>query len=177
MRWSGTRSTPQCRPPRRLVGTARWPSCWPQSSHPAVTARLTAQASRAAAELSRVNEAQRLAEQSLELARRSDDDDALLDAIWATHRSVHPNADVADIVRLGEQATALAQRLRRPVDELFGRLVLLDAAIVLADLPAYDTGLIQVTELARSEQLLLGWWHVHRGLAARAMLVGQFAEA
>ena len=146
-------------------------------SDPAVTARLTAQASRAAAELSRVNEAQRLAEQSLELARRSDDDDALLDAIWATHRSVHPNADVADIVRLGEQATALAQRLRRPVDELFGRLVLLDAAIVLADLPAYDTGLIQVTELARSEQLLLGWWHVHRGLAARAMLVGQFAEA
>ena len=84
---------------------------------------------------------------------------------------------MADIVRLGEQATELAQRLRRPVDELFGRLVLLDAAIVLADLSAYDAGLVQVTELSRSEQLLLGWWHVHRGLAARAVLLGQFDEA
>ncbi|HYN71554.1 MAG TPA: LuxR C-terminal-related transcriptional regulator, partial [Nakamurella sp.] len=146
-------------------------------SDPAVTARLTAQASRAAAELSRVDESRRLADSALQLARRSGDDEALLDAIWASHRSAQPNADVTDIVRLGEQATVLAQRLGRPVDELFGRLVLLDAAIVLADLPAYDAGLVQLTELSRSEQLLLGWWHVHRALAARAVLLGQFDEA
>jgi hypothetical protein len=109
--------------------------------------------------------------------RRSGDDEALLDAIWARHRCADPNMDVADIVRLGEQATALAQRLGLPVDESFGRLVLLDAAIVLADLISYDAGLVQLTESSRSQHLLLGWWHVHRAPAARAVLLGQFDEA
>jgi hypothetical protein len=138
---------------------------------------LPAHASGAAAEWSRVDESRRLAETALDLARRSGDDEALLDAIWARHRCADPNMDVADIVRLGEQATALAQRLGLPVDESFGRLVLLDAAIVLADLISYDAGLVQLTESSRSQHLLLGWWHVHRAPAARAVLLGQFDEA
>ena len=147
------------------------------AADPATTARLTAQAARIAAELSRVPESRALAARAIELARASGDDEATLDAVWAGYRCADPNNDLADVVALGRQAVDLARRLGRPVDEMFARCMLLDAALVQADLVSYDAGLLDLAELSRSRDLLLGWWHLYRGMATRAVLVGSFAEA
>ena len=147
------------------------------AADPATTARLTAQAARIAAELSRVPESRALAARAIELARISGNDEAMLDAVWAGYRCADPNNDLAEVVALGRQAVDLARRLGRPVDEMFARCMLLDAALVQADLVSYDAGLLDLAELSRSQDLLLGWWHLHRGMATRAVLVGSFAEA
>jgi DNA-binding CsgD family transcriptional regulator len=143
----------------------------------AVRARLTAQLAVCRAEGEEPGAAAALAADALAQARRSGDDEALLEAIAARHLTISVPELVGERLDLGREAVALGARARRPMGALWGHLWRADAALQLGTLAAAERELAEIDRVAREHASPLARWHHHRFAAVLHQLAGRFAEA
>jgi len=146
-------------------------------SDAALRARLLARQAIFAAETGACDRARKLSAESLALASRSEDPDALLDGIHARHLALSAPQFLAERRELASRACDVAHRARQPLAELWGHVWLVDAAFQAGDLAAVDYELARIEQLAVTGQHSLAWWHLHRLRASRAALTGEFDTA
>jgi DNA-binding NarL/FixJ family response regulator len=143
----------------------------------ALRARLRARQAIFAAETDAFDRARELSAEALALASRSDDPDALLDAIHARHLSLSAPQYLAERRQLAMRAGEIAARASQPLGELWSHLWLIDVAFQEGDLAAVDRELARIEHLAVSRRLSVARWHLHRFRATRAALVGDLDTA
>ena len=143
----------------------------------ALRARLRARQAIFAAETGAGNRARDLSAEALALAERSDDPDALLDAMHARHLSLSAPQFLAERRELAARACQVAHRARQPLAELWGHVWLVDAAFQDGDLAAVDRELARIEQFAAYGRHSLASWHLHRLRATRAALVGELDAA
>jgi DNA-binding CsgD family transcriptional regulator/tetratricopeptide (TPR) repeat protein len=143
----------------------------------ALRARLLARQAIFAAETGACDRARELSAESLALASRSEDPDALLDGIHARHLALSAPQFLAERHELATRACDVAHRARQPLAELWGHVWLVDAAFQAGDLAAVDYQLARIEQLATAGKHNLAWWHLHRLRASRAALTGEFDAA
>jgi DNA-binding CsgD family transcriptional regulator len=123
------------------------------------------------------DEAGPVSRRAIDMAERSGDVSALIAAVHARHDVVDHAADPGEVLDLGSQILALAESAARPDAELWGRIWRIDACFWIGSLSTLDAEIGELGALADR----LGWpvatWHLHRAVAARAMLDGRFAAA
>jgi len=146
-------------------------------SDAALRARLLARQAIFAAETGACDRARELSAESLALASRSEDPDALLDGIHARHLALSAPQFLAERRELASRACDVAHRARQPLAELWGHVWLVDAAFQAGDLAAVDYELARIEQLAVTGQHSLAWWHLHRLRASRAALTGELDTA
>jgi len=147
------------------------------ASDTALRARLLARQAIFAAETGACDRARDLSAESLALASRSEDPDALLDGIHARHLALSAPQFLAERRELATRACDVAHRARQPLAELWGHVWLVDAAFQVGDLAAVDYELARIEQLAVTGQHNLAWWHLHRLRASRAALTGELDTA
>ncbi|HEU5391820.1 MAG TPA: AAA family ATPase [Streptosporangiaceae bacterium] len=147
------------------------------ASNAASRARLLARQAIFAAETGACDRARDLSAESLALASRSEDPDALLDGIHARHLALSAPQFLAERRELATRACDVAHRARQPLAELWGHVWLVDAAFQVGDLAAVDYELARIEQLAVTGKHNLAWWHLHRLRASRAALTGELDTA
>jgi DNA-binding CsgD family transcriptional regulator len=140
-------------------------------------ARLLARQAIFAAETGACDRARDLSAESLALASRSEDPDALLDGIHARHLALSAPQFLAERRELATRAREIAHRARQPLAELWSHVWLVDAAFQAGDLAAVDYELGRIEQLAIAGRHGLAWWHLHRLRASRAALTGELDAA
>src|SRR5690349_13590121 len=146
-------------------------------SDAALRARLLARQAIFAAETGACDRARELSAESLALASRSEDPDALLDGIHARHVSLSAPQFLDERRELATRACEVANRARQPLAELWGHVWLVDAAFQAGDLAAVDHELGRIEQLAAYRKHSIAWWHLYRLRATRAALTGDLDEA
>ncbi|HET9974675.1 MAG TPA: hypothetical protein VFQ68_41035, partial [Streptosporangiaceae bacterium] len=146
-------------------------------SDAALRARLLARQAIFASEMGACHRARELSAESLALASRSEDPDALLDGIHARHLALSAPQFLAERRELATRACDVAHRARQPLAELWGHVWLVDAAFQAGDLAAVDYELARIEQFAVSGQHNLAWWHLYRLRASRATLTGELDAA
>ncbi len=139
-------------------------------------ARVLAQLACVLAEAGDLTEAAAASATALDLADRSGDPVAELDAVRARVATKSGLADPPALLALGQRAIALADPTGRPLAELWGRTWRIDAAMALGNLAAAVAELDALESLARRGRLPLVRWHLLRQRAAFATLRGDFAD-
>ena len=161
--------------PSTRCAPARSAPC--QSATSSSRARLLARQAIFAAETGACDRARDLSAESLALASRSEDPDALLDGIHARHLALSAPQFLAERRELATRAREIAHRARQPLAELWSHVWLVDAAFQAGDLAAVDYELGRIEQLAIAGQHGLAWWHLHRLRASRAALTGELDAA
>lgn len=149
----------------------------PAAIDPAAQARLMAQRASALSAVDRVPESLAASQAALDAARSSGDPLAELDALRARHLVRAAPAQLPERIALAERALLLADQVASPAARMWALLWLIDAAFAKGDLPGVEARLGELRLLNESSGLALGRWHYHRLEAARAALVGYFADA
>jgi DNA-binding CsgD family transcriptional regulator len=147
------------------------------ASDTALRARLLARQAIFAAETGACDRARELSAESLALASRSEDPDALLDGIHARHLSMSAPQFLAERRELATRACEVAHRARQPLAELWGHVWLVDAAFQAGDIAAVDYELGRIEQLAVTGRYHLAWWHLYRLRASRSALTGELDAA
>ena len=140
-------------------------------------ARVLAQLATVEADSGHVAQAEVMARESLDLAARSGDPLAEIEAAHAREMTlVHPG-DTPERMRLGELVADRAEALGQPLAALLGHEWRIHAAYLSARLDVVNGAATAIDRLARRSALPLARWHLHRLHASRTMLTGQFAES
>lgn len=143
---------------------------------PAVRAKLLAQSAAVTADYGRATEAVKAADEAMELAELSGDEEARLDAVRARLKIRPFELPLAERLRLGALAVALGGT-GRPLVALWGHKWRLDAAFEVGTVSVVDTELSAIAALATTTRLPLVRWHELRLRASVAAYRGAFAEA
>jgi DNA-binding CsgD family transcriptional regulator len=140
-------------------------------------ARVLAQLATVEADAGRVARAEALARESLALAARSADPLAEIEAAHAREMTLVRPEDTAERMRLGDLVAGRAEALGLPLAALIGHEWRVHAAYLAARFDVVDAAVAAIGRLARTSALPLAQWHLHRLLAARTLLTGQFTES
>ncbi len=144
---------------------------------PDLRARILAQLATATADSGQVAEAEPLALESMELAARSGDPLAEIEAAHAREMTlVHPG-DTAERMRLGDLVADRAEAMGRPLTAVLGHEWRIHAGYLSARLDVVDSAATAIERLARRSALPLAQWHLYRLRAARTFLAGKFGES
>ena len=144
---------------------------------PALRSRLLAQAASALADVGRLARATELSTESLRLAERDGDPEAVLDAVRARMKTSPDVLPLAERMRLGRLAVEHAAGTGQPLIALWGHKWRIDAALEAGDMATVHEELDEVAALAATTRLPLVRWHDLRLRASVAALYGRFAEA
>ena len=144
---------------------------------PALRSRLLSQAASALADAGRTATAAGHAAEALELARRSDDPEAVIDASRARMKASPTALTAEERLRLGLRAIEHAAATGQPLVELWGAKLRIDAGLEVGDMSVVGDELARVTALAAGTRLPMVRWHDRRLRASVAALLGRFAEA
>ncbi|WP_426565572.1 helix-turn-helix transcriptional regulator [Angustibacter sp. McL0619] len=140
-------------------------------------ARLLALRTSAAADAGRPQDGREWSRQALELAERSGDDTALVEAARARDKVVEGAFTPPERLRLGRVAVETGTRSGQPMTVLWGLKWRIDAALHLGQMATADAEIAALGQLARSSRLPLVRWHELRVRASVTALRGEFAEA
>lgn len=143
----------------------------------ALHARVLAQHATALFALDASEEMDSLSRRALEMAERCGDPKAIVAAVGARYIAAGGPGGVAERLRLGARMREIAAETGRLDAALWGHLWRIDAAFELGSIGAVDSEIAQLTQLVRGMGWPLARWHLLRSRAARALLVGRFAEA
>jgi DNA-binding CsgD family transcriptional regulator len=144
---------------------------------PVLRSRLLSQAASTLGEAGRLAAAVPLAVEALELAERSGDPGAVIDAVRARMK-VSPTAiEATEQARLGLLAIEHSAASGQPLAALWGAKWRIDAGMETGDPALIDDELARISDLARRTRLPLVRWHDLRLRASVAALRGRFPEA
>jgi tetratricopeptide (TPR) repeat protein len=143
----------------------------------AVRARLLAQRAVALCESGRLDEALPDSERAMELAERSGDPELVAAVLPARHLALAGPDWTLERLDLAEQALGLAHSAAAPIQELWARVWRTDVFWELGDIASVDAEIERLASLAHSLRNPLAKWHLKRFQAARALMVGRYAEA
>lgn len=141
----------------------------------ALRAQLLARQAYFAAQSGHLDRAGAWSAAALALAEQTDDPDAILACLRARQLAVAGPQHVADRLRLGSRAVRLAEH-GLPTAAMWGHVWRVDAAFELGNLAAVDSELVALGDVAERLHSPLAQWHLLRLRAARAAVVGRFAE-
>ena len=143
----------------------------------ATRSRLLSLRTSAAADAGRPQDGREWSREALELAERSGDDIALVEAARARDKVVDAAFSPDERLRLGQVAVETGRRRGQPMTALWGHKWRIDAALNLGQMATADAEIAELGLLARSSRLPLVRWHELRVRASVAALRGEFAEA
>ena len=143
----------------------------------ALRARLLAQSASVLADAGRLGAAAGRSAEALELAERSGDPEAVIDAVRARMKASPATLPREERLRLGLVAIEHARTTGQPLVELWGAKWRIDAALEVGDTATAQDELDRVAALARRTRLPLVRWHDLRLRASVAALYGRFDEA
>ncbi|GAA4360443.1 ATP-binding protein [Angustibacter luteus] len=139
--------------------------------------RLLSLRTSAAADAGRPQDGAQWSREALELAERSGDDIALVEAARARDKVVDSAFSPDERLRLGQVAVETGTRSGQPMTVLWGHKWRIDAALNLGRMAAADAEIAELGLLARSSRLPLVRWHELRVRASVTALRGEFEEA
>jgi DNA-binding CsgD family transcriptional regulator len=144
---------------------------------PAQRARLLARLAQTQVYTGGSDEAPRTADQAIELAEASGDDEALVAGLRARQLALSGVEHTATRLDVARRMTEVGERLRRPEVEMWGRLWRIDALWESGDLAAVAAELGQLAWSVEQQHNPIARWHLLRGRAALSQARGEFAEA
>jgi DNA-binding CsgD family transcriptional regulator len=140
-------------------------------------AEVLAQRAFVLAQLGRMDEADGFSKRAMAMAERAGEPAALVGAIHARHQVAGMPEGVTERLSLGSRMIALAGSVGRFDTAMWGHLWRIDAAYQVGTLSVVDTELAALAALVERRGGPLARWHLLRARAARAAVVGKFAEA
>jgi DNA-binding CsgD family transcriptional regulator len=143
----------------------------------ALRARLLAQLAVMAAGSGRTSEAMVPARQALALAEACEDPVATIEAARAREVTLVEATDTPERLRLGELVADRAEANGQPLAAVIGHEWRMAAGYRIGRPEIADDAMAGMERIAERSRLPVVRWHVHRARAARAMLVGAFAES
>ncbi|MGH3377720.1 MAG: LuxR C-terminal-related transcriptional regulator, partial [Actinoallomurus sp.] len=144
---------------------------------PALEARLHAQHSMALAEGVSVGLAEPVSRRAMELAERSGDPLAVIDALNSRRLVLSGPEGVAELTALGRRMREVSALAGRPESALWGHAWCVDAALQEGAIDTVDAEIFELTTLVDRLRWPLARWHLLRIQATRAVLTGRFTEA
>jgi DNA-binding CsgD family transcriptional regulator len=144
---------------------------------PALRARLSALRSRLAFYAGDPELTDAASADALALARGTDDDRALVDALRARQEALPGPSGRAERRELADEVTAAAERLDSPSDELWGRIWKVETSLEGGQLSAAAAALPDLRAVADRLGGPVARWHYQRTAAALAQAQGRFPEA
>lgn len=143
----------------------------------ALEARLLAQHSMALAEGVSVRLAEPISRRAMDLAERSGDPIAVIDALNSRRLVLTGPEGIVELTALGRRMREASALAERPEAALWAHIWRIDAAMQQGLTAAMDAEIFELTKLVER----LGWplarWHLLRVRANRAVLTGRFTEA
>src|SRR3569623_2197674 len=125
----------------------------------ALRARLLAQSASVLADAGRLGAAAARSAEARELAERSEDPEAVIDAVRARMKASPATLPREERLRLGLVAIEHARTTGQPLVELWGAKWRIDAALEVGDTATVQDELDRITALARRTRLPLIRWH------------------
>ncbi|MFG1707053.1 AAA family ATPase [Nonomuraea sp. M3C6] len=124
-----------------------------------------------------IADADPVSRRALEMAERSGETDAIIDAVHARHQVVGGPDSVEERLSLGNRLREIAGTQDRPIAALWGHTWRIDAAFQLGAIQTVSSELVELEGLADRVGWPLARWHLLRGHASLALLAGRFDEA
>jgi DNA-binding CsgD family transcriptional regulator len=143
----------------------------------ALRARLLAQLAVMAADSGRISDALPPARAALALAEAAGDPVAEVEAARAREMTLIAPSDTPERLRLGDLVADRAEVNGQPLAAVIGHGWRMAAGYATGRIEIATDAMAAVERIAGRTQLPLVRWHMHRARAARALLVGAFAES
>ena len=143
----------------------------------ALLARLAAQRSRLAFYAGDPVGTESASAEAVALARGTDDDRALVDALRARQEALPGPAGRTERRSIADEVIAAAQRLDSPADELWGRLWQVETSMEEGRLSTAAAALPDLRAVSNRLGGPVARWHLLRSMACVAQAQGRYAEA